>query len=98
MNNNVYDFDGWKKSDLFLTGLSAGTSPASAEKDHHSQDKSEVVPVAAVVHLIHIDLVTEQGNDKGEKRDESVPQSSPETCHLSFLIFGIFHLIGPSCA
>lgn len=44
-----------------------------------SDEISEVVPAAVVVHFVNGDAVEKEGSKKGERQNESMPKTSPES-------------------
>lgn len=59
---------------------------AAAEDDAQPKNEAEVIPVAAVVQLVDVHLVRKQGNDKRDDRNETMPQSTPESGHIAICI------------
>jgi hypothetical protein len=51
----------------------------AAERGREPDHEAEVVPVAAVVHLVHVHVVVEQRHDERDRGDGAMPQTEPET-------------------
>jgi len=52
---------------------------SSSVEDHDPQDESQVVGPSGVVGFIDPYLVGKEADDEGEKGDETVPETGPET-------------------
>ena len=55
---------------------------APADQDARPENEAEVVPVAVVVDLVHVDGVAEQRDDEGDRGDGPVPETEPESGDL----------------
>lgn len=68
----------------------------AAESTACSQQKSEVVPSAAVVHFVEVNVVRKQRGDEGDRTDEAVPQAEPESGDATVGSSGVSDRIGSS--
>lgn len=66
---------------------------AAAQEQPGAQHETEIVPAAAVVHVIDADPIVENGNDESDRRDQSVPHSLPEAGDFPFGVGCFFELI-----
>jgi hypothetical protein len=57
--------------DLLASSLTPPTS--TTEYDRHTKHEAEVVPAAVVEDFIDVDVLVEQRDDEGERRDDPVP-------------------------
>ena len=62
-------------SEMMLSRCCAASSGQSSD----GQQETEVVPAAIVVNLIEIHIIREKRDDESDRRDNSMPQTEPET-------------------
>jgi hypothetical protein len=54
---------------------SAASTATSAKDDRDTDHEAKVVPIAVVVHFVDANILAKQGNDKSNRRDDSVLES-----------------------
>ena len=47
----------------------------TSEDDQQAEDEAKVVPPAVIMHLVDADVILEQREDKGNRGNESMPQT-----------------------
>src|SRR4030043_957346 len=92
--------DSWT---LMVATLSLFPSPPRPEnppleEQASAEDEPKIVPRAAVVDFVDIDVLAEHGNNEGDRGDESMPQPEPESRYLSLRISGLFDAVGSGSA
>ncbi|MBC7746622.1 hypothetical protein H7Y40_01415 [Pedobacter sp.] len=61
--------------------LASGTS--TAERDTYTQEKSEVIPTAVVVHLVDAHAVVEERHHEGNRQNHAVPETQPPASNVT---------------
>ncbi len=69
------------------TGVCCSTA-APAENNHKAEDKAEVIPAARVVDFIDRHVVGEKRDDKGDRRDKTMPETVQEAPRPFFFADG----------
>src|SRR4030065_566953 len=92
--------DSWT---LMVAPLSLFPSPprpenSPLEEQARAEDEPKIVPRAAVVDFVDIDVLAVHGNNEGDRGDESMPQPEPESRYLSLRISGLFDAVGSGSA
>lgn len=62
---------------LFLPAFAA-CSPTT-EYDADSEHKAEIIPVTGIKDFIDIHVIGEQGNNEGDRRNDAMPETHPES-------------------
>lgn len=62
------------------------SSTAPAEERANANHEAKVVPATVIMHLVHVYIIIEKGNNKGKSRDKPVPQPLPESGSLSIWV------------
>jgi hypothetical protein len=87
----------WGADYSFLSSLSSSyTEKAAVKEKAGTDDKPKVIPESAVMHFIEADAFGEDRDDKGDGRNDPVPQAFPESGNLSFLVGLFLEIVRPS--
>lgn len=64
-----------------------GAHPFASSVGADSQHKSELVPSAVIIGLVDAHSIHKQANDKCDRSDDSMPESTPEASRIYALLF-----------
>lgn len=73
--------------------LRLGCTAATAEQDTGTEYEAKVIPVAVIMHLVHMDPVGKQRYDEGERSYDPVPKPPQKSCALTQVIGYLFQWV-----